>query len=158
MEKIINSNLNTSFLTSMNCIDLMMQENDSLIINFSSVSAKGNIGQVAYSSAKSAIETMTKVMSKELSMFNIRAVAIAPGYFNSKSTKRNMSEKELTKIISRTPNKRLGNIKELVILINMVIKNKFINGKIISIDGGLDFEKFNNFWYRSNCTNFYSLF
>ncbi len=137
-KSVINANLNTSFLTSINCIKLMIENNDSVIINFSSISAKGNIGQVAYSSSKSAIETMTKVMSKELSVLNIRAVSIAPGYFNSQSTKKNMNEKELSKVILRTPSRRIGNVDELVNLVDIVIKNKFINGKTINIDGGLE--------------------
>lgn len=137
-KSVINANLNTSFLTSINCIKLMIENNDSVIINFSSISAKGNIGQIAYSSSKSAIETMTKVMSKELSVLNIRAVSIAPGYFNSQSTKKNMNEKELSKVILRTPSRRIGNVDELVNLVDLVIKNKFINGKTINIDGGLE--------------------
>ncbi len=88
-KKVFNDNLNTSFLSSINCTKLMMKDKkDKLIINFSSVSANGNIGQVAYSSAKSAIETMTKVMAMELSIFNIRVVAISPGYFDTISTKK----------------------------------------------------------------------
>ena len=93
---------------------------DKVIINFSSVSANGNIGQVAYSSAKSAIETMTKVMAMELSIFNIRVVAISPGYFDTSSTK-NMSDKEILKVISKTPSRRIGNKKELIHLVDTIL-------------------------------------
>ena len=138
-KKTISSNLDTCFLTSINCIKLMLFNKESLIINFSSISANGNVGQIAYSSAKSAIETMTKIMAKELSVFNIRSVSIAPGYFKTQSTKKNMSSKELSKIISKTPSRRIGNVNELINLIDVIQKNKFINGKTISIDGGLEF-------------------
>ena len=139
-KKVFNDNLNTSFLSSINCIKLMMKNNkDKVIINFSSVSANGNIGQVAYSSAKSALEIMTKVMAKELSIFNIRVVAISPGYFNTTSTKNNMSDKEILKIISKTPSRRIGNEKELIHLIQTIVNNKFINAKTYKIDGGLEF-------------------
>ncbi len=139
-KKVFNDNLNTSFLSSINCTKLMMKDKkDKLIINFSSVSANGNIGQVAYSSAKSAIETMTKVMAMELSIFNIRVVAISPGYFDTISTKKNMSDKEISKIISKTPSRRIGNENELIHLIYTIINNKFMNGKTYKIDGGLEF-------------------
>jgi len=111
---------------------------DKVIINFSSVSANGNIGQVAYSSAKSAIETMTKVMAMELSIFNIRVVAISPGYFDTSSTKKNMSDKEILKVISKTPSRRIGNKKELIHLVDTIVNNKFMNGKTYKIDGGLE--------------------
>ena len=50
-----------------------------------------------------------------------------------------MSSKELSKIISKTPSRRIGNVNELINLIDVIQKNKFINGKTISIDGGLEF-------------------
>ena len=49
-----------------------------------------------------------------------------------------MNEKELSKVILRTPSRRIGNVDELVNLVDLVIKNKFINGKTINIDGGLE--------------------
>tara|TARA_B100000989_G_scaffold85856_1_gene61607 strand:- start:750 stop:1478 length:729 start_codon:yes stop_codon:yes gene_type:complete len=138
-KKVFNDNLNTSFLSSIYCTKLMMKDNmDKVIVNFSSVSANGNIGQVAYSSAKSAIETMTKVMAMELSIFNIRVVAISPGYFDTISTKKNMSDKEILKVISKTPSRRIGNKKELIHLVDTIVNNKFMNGKTYKIDGGLE--------------------
>ena len=82
---------------------------------------------------------MTKVMAMELSIFNIRVVAISPGYFDTISTKKNMSDKEISKIISKTPSRRIGNENELIHLIYTIINNKFMNGKTYKIDGGLEF-------------------
>ena len=44
----------------------MFQQIKGLIINISSVSAKGNIRQSGYSSAKAAIEILTKIWAEEL--------------------------------------------------------------------------------------------
>jgi 3-oxoacyl-[acyl-carrier protein] reductase len=50
------------------------------IVNFSSVSARnGNIGQVDYTAAKGAIESLTKTAAREYASYGARVNAIAPG-------------------------------------------------------------------------------
>lgn len=50
------------------------------IVNFSSVSARsGNVGQIDYTAAKGAIESMTKTTALEFAGYGVRANAVAPG-------------------------------------------------------------------------------
>jgi 3-oxoacyl-[acyl-carrier protein] reductase len=50
------------------------------IVNFSSVSARnGNVGQVDYTAAKGAIESLTKTAAREFASYGVRVNAIAPG-------------------------------------------------------------------------------
>jgi 3-oxoacyl-[acyl-carrier protein] reductase len=54
------------------------------IVNFSSVSARnGNVGQVDYTAAKGAIESMTRTTAREFSGYRVRVNAIAPGPVNT---------------------------------------------------------------------------
>jgi 3-oxoacyl-[acyl-carrier protein] reductase len=54
------------------------------IVNFSSVSARnGNIGQVDYTAAKGAIESVTRTTAREFSSYRARVNAIAPGPVNT---------------------------------------------------------------------------
>lgn len=54
------------------------------IVNFSSVSARnGNIGQIDYTAAKGAIESMTKTTAREFAAYGARVNAIAPGPVNT---------------------------------------------------------------------------
>jgi 3-oxoacyl-[acyl-carrier protein] reductase len=51
-----------------------------VIVNFSSVSARnGNVGQVDYTAAKGAIESLTKTAAREFASYGARVNAIAPG-------------------------------------------------------------------------------
>ena len=137
-KKVISSNLDSTFLTSVFTIENMIKNRSSgLIINISSIAARGNIGQSAYASAKAAIESFTITLSKELSNFGIRVAAIAPGFIETKSTKLALNEKQLLTIKNKTPAGRLGKTSELIGAIDFIIKNKFYNGKILKIDGGL---------------------
>ena len=135
---IINTNLNSNFLLSSNLIKYLCNtRQESLIINISSVSALGNKGQSAYSASKSAIETLTKVWAKELSNFKIRVACISPGFFDTESTAQSLNKASIENLIANTPSNRMGKTKELINAINFVINNKFFNGKILSLDGGL---------------------
>ena len=54
------------------------------IVNFSSVSARtGNIGQVDYTAAKGAIESVTRTTAREFASYGARINAIAPGPVNT---------------------------------------------------------------------------
>jgi 3-oxoacyl-[acyl-carrier protein] reductase len=54
------------------------------IVNFSSVSARnGNIGQVDYTAAKGAIESVTRTTAREFASYGVRVNAIAPGPVNT---------------------------------------------------------------------------
>lgn len=54
------------------------------IVNFSSVSARnGNVGQVDYTAAKGAIESVTKTTAREFASYRARVNAIAPGPVNT---------------------------------------------------------------------------
>jgi 3-oxoacyl-[acyl-carrier protein] reductase len=108
-----------------------------LIINISSIAAQGNIGQTAYSAAKAGIEAMTKVWSKELGMFKIRAVCIAPGFIETPSTHDSLSEAVIEKWKKQIPLGHLGALEEIGKTVAFAIENNYINGKIISVDGGL---------------------
>ena len=54
------------------------------IVNFSSVSARnGNVGQVDYTAAKGAIESLTRTTAREFSGYRVRVNSIAPGPVNT---------------------------------------------------------------------------
>lgn len=138
-KKIINNNLNTTFLISSKVIEnLCNNRKEGLIINVSSISAEGNIGQSAYSVAKSSIEILTKIWAQELSKFNIRVACISPGFFDIDSTHKSLSTPKIKHIKTNTPVGRLGKPTELVNAIKFIINNKFFNGKILKLDGGLE--------------------
>ncbi len=138
-KKVLDLNLNSVFLVSTKIIEnFCMNRTKGIIINISSISAKGNVGQSAYSVAKSGLEILTKIWAKELSSFNVRVACIAPGFFNTKSTHSSLSKFHIEHLKTNTPTKRLGKVKELMLAINFIIKNEFFNGKVLSLDGGLE--------------------
>ena len=80
---------------------------------------------------------MTKVWAKELGIFGIRCISIAPGFMNTNSTNNSVTNEVLNRVKEQTPLKKLGKTEDIAQAIKFVIKNEYINAKTLSIDGGL---------------------
>lgn len=136
--KVISTDLSSVFFMSVNVVEKMiMKRTKGVIVNISSVSASGNAGQSAYSAAKAGVNALTATWAKELGGWGIRVLAVAPGYSDTESTRKAMSEGALKEIISEVPLRRLGKVEEIANGIISVIKNDFFNGKVFELDGGL---------------------
>jgi 3-oxoacyl-[acyl-carrier protein] reductase len=137
-KKVIEVNQNSVFYMTRSVANVMIKKrNKGVIINISSISAKGNIGQTAYSASKAAVEAMSNVWAKELGSFGIRSVCIAPGFINTIGTQDALEEKMLAQWISKTPLKRTGEVNEIVLAAQFAIENDFFNGETINVNGGL---------------------
>jgi len=137
-KKVIEVNQNSVFYMTRSVANVMIKKrNKGVIINISSISAKGNIGQTAYSASKAAVEAMSNVWAKELGSFGIRSVCIAPGFINTIGTHDALEEKMLAQWISKTPLKRTGEVNEIVLATQFAIENEFFNGESLNLNGGL---------------------
>ena len=67
----------------------------------------------------------------------IRVVSLAPGYFDTTSTRRHVSAGKLREIEGAVPLRRLGQVQELTSAIQFILENQYVNGTIIELDGGL---------------------
>lgn len=137
-DKVVRTDLNSVFYMTTNVVEKMiLRRTKGLIINVSSISAIGNIGQSAYSAAKAGVNALTYLWSKELSSFKIRVAGIAPGFTKTDTTKQSISESTIKEWIKKTPAKRFAEPFEIADGILFIIKNDFFNGKILELDGGL---------------------
>lgn len=137
-KRCININLTSVFMVTQFVARRMLKSRiPGVIINISSVSAQGNPGQSAYAASKAGVEALTHVWSKELAGFGIRSVAIAPGYMDTPSTHKAVSEAQLKDITSRIPLKKLGNPACIVEAVWFALENDYLNGTVLQVDGGL---------------------
>ncbi len=90
---------------------LILKKQKGLIINISSISAQGNTGQSAYAASKAAVEALTKTWSKELGMFKIRCACIAPGFFDTPSTRESLTENMLSKWQKSVADRKIGRVE-----------------------------------------------
>ena len=136
--KVMAANLNSVFYMTVCVTEKMVTtRTKGVVVNISSVAARGNAGQSAYAAGKAAVNALTAVWSKELGPFGIRVAAVAPGFTETESTKEALSESVLRETIKRVPLRRLGKPAEIAEGVISVLENDFFNGKVFELDGGL---------------------
>ncbi len=137
---VIDTNLKGAFnCTQFVAEKMLKQQSGGVIINASSiVGLYGNIGQCNYAAAKAGLIGMTKALAKELGRKGIRVNALAPGFIATPMTA-NIPEKILESMKEKTPLGRLGEPKDVANAYLFLASDeaKFINGAILSVDGGL---------------------
>jgi 3-oxoacyl-[acyl-carrier protein] reductase len=136
-ERVIGVNLTGVFLCAREAAFHMVKHKvKGLIINISSISRAGNVGQTNYSATKSAVDAMTVTWAKELARYNIRVGAIAPGYINTEMVAK-IRPDVLEKVVQNIPMGRLGEMEEISQTVQFIIKNDFFTGRVIEVDGGM---------------------
>jgi len=111
------------------------------IINMSSVNATLAIPSIAsYNVSKGGINQLTRVMALSLADKGIRVNAVAPGTIATQLAAKAVltSEDAKTKILSRTPMKRLGQPSEIADTVAYLASDasSYITGEIVVVDGG----------------------
>lgn len=118
---------------------MMTEQKNGVIINTSSVVAHyGNFGQSNYVATKSGVIGMTKVWAKELGKYNIRVIAVAPGFIETEMIL-SVPEKVLENLRAKSPLNRLGKPAEIAETYLFLASDKasYITGTVINVDGGL---------------------
>lgn len=138
-QAVIDVNLTGVFLGAREAAERMVNSGQGgVIINISSISRAGNVGQTNYTAAKAGVAAMTVVMARELARYSIRAAAIAPG-FTRTDILNAMKPEVLERAIAPVPVKRLAEPEEIAHGAVFIAKNDYYTGRVLEIDGGLRF-------------------
>lgn len=121
--------------------EVMLKNGGGSIVN--TASSAGVIGQdsvVTYSATKHGIVGLTKSMVAEYAKDGLRVNAIAPGPTETPMVKAFFEANPEMKdnVANGIPQKRLGTSEEVAELVTFLLTSKaqYINGEVISIDGG----------------------
>jgi NAD(P)-dependent dehydrogenase (short-subunit alcohol dehydrogenase family) len=109
-----------------------------VIVSTASVAAfEGQIGQAAYASSKGGVAALTMPASRELAQFGIRVMTIAPGIFETPMLASLPKEAQDSLGASVPFPKRLGKPAEFAELVSFIVRNGYLNGEVIRLDGAL---------------------
>jgi len=132
-DKLFNSNVKGPLFLSKACLPLLTATKGT-IINLVDIHADKPLkNHPVYSMAKAANKMMVQALAKELAP-DIRVNGIAPGciFWPEKGA----SEKEKNIILNRSLLHRIGAAENIYQTLHYLIKNDFITGQTIKVDGG----------------------
>ncbi len=116
----------------------MRQGHEGAIILISSTAGKlGVMGNLAYQTVKGALPQFTRALARELANDNIRVNCIAPGVIRTKFHEHMSAEQKKLNLEQRIPLHREGTPEQVADAILMLVKNDYITGDTLTIDGGL---------------------
>lgn len=111
-----------------------------VIVNTGSLAGlEGKTGQLAYGAAKAAVLGMTLPMARDLSPLGIRVCAIAPGTMGTPPMLAALEHLKHDPAEGVLQPKRMGYPDEYALLVESIVRNPYLNGENIRLDGGLRF-------------------
>lgn len=136
-DQVIGVNLRGNFLLTRELLMPMIEEKWGRIIHVSSVAGmRGAPGTLAYSTTKTGLLGMSRVIANEYARFGITSNVLVLGYFNTGLIE-TLSEKARKEILESIPSQRLGDPKNVVNAVDFLMKSEYVNGSAIHIDGGI---------------------
>jgi len=137
VEKIFDVNVLGTFLFSRETAKVMSKNKFGRIINFTTVGVPLQLeGECIYSSSKSAVETMTKIMAKEFAALNITVNAIGPNPVRTDLIK-NVPDEKINALLNRQAIKELSSFEDIINVVEFFInrRSRMITGQTIYLGG-----------------------
>jgi NAD(P)-dependent dehydrogenase (short-subunit alcohol dehydrogenase family) len=140
-DTVIGVNLKGAFLVGQAVAREMARAGQGAIVNMSSVNGLMAIpGIASYNASKGGINQLTRAMALALADRGIRVNAVAPGTIATELAKNAVltSDEARTRILSRTPMKRLGDPSEVAEVAAFLLSSaaSYMTGEIVYVDGG----------------------
>ena len=138
-KKVIDINLNSTFLMCKYSIKKMLKKRYGKIVNITSiVGHTGNLGQANYAASKAGIIGFSKCLAQEYAKKNININCVSPGFIKTDMT--NKINDDFKKIlIDKIPSGDLGTGEDVSNCVAFLVSDlsKYINGETIHVNGGM---------------------
>ena len=124
-------NLRAPFMLARECAKKMTA--GGLIVNITDVGAQKAWSRYpSYTISKAALESLTRILARAFAP-KIRVNAIAPGLVLQSEI---VSDEEWQRLVDRIPLKRSARPEEIASALEFLLKNEYITGQSIVVDGG----------------------
>jgi len=137
LRKMLDTHVCGTHAVSREAVLLMRKRKYGRIINFSSVATPLSYeGQAAYVASKAAVESLSRVMARELREFGITVNVIGPGPTPTDMI-RGVPKAKLEKMVSHFPVKRLTTFDDITSAIDLLLlpASSAITGQVIYLAG-----------------------
>ncbi|XP_060675992.1 NADPH-dependent aldehyde reductase 2, chloroplastic-like [Ziziphus jujuba] len=139
-DKIFSVNCRGTFICCREAANRLQHGGGGRIITVSSSAVKAVIpGLGAYAASKAAVETMTKILAKELKGTKITVNCVSPGPVATDMFFAGIREEEVKMVIEECPMGRLGETRDVAHVVGFLASDsgEWINGQVIQVNGGI---------------------
>lgn len=139
LDKCLDLNVKGYFYCAQQVGLKMFRRKSGTIINMSSVSGELALaGQSVYSATKGAVNSMTRVLAKEMGAKGVRVNAVAPGFIATEMIDA-LSDEKKEEYLKNIPLHRFGTADEVAAVVSMLASDacSYMTGQVITLDGGI---------------------
>jgi len=136
--EVIAVNLTGTFHCCQLAAQYMREREEGRIINISSASWLGNVGQANYAASKAGVVGLTKTAARELARKGITVNAICPGFIDTEMT-RGVPPRVWEIMVGKIPMGRVGSPDDVAKLVAFLASSDaaYITGEVINVGGGM---------------------
>ncbi len=137
VESIFKTNVYGTFLFMREAAKVMMLHRYGRIVNLVSVARPLKLeGEAIYAASKSAVETLTQILARELASFGITCNAVGPTPVATDLIG-SVPKEKIDRLIDMQAVKRLGEFRDIANVIDFFIKKEsdFVTGQVVYLGG-----------------------
>ena len=137
VESIFRTNVFGTFLFARECAKVMAQRKAGRIVNFATVATPLNLeGEAVYAASKAAVESLTRVLAREVAPLNITVNAVGPTPVKTDLIGGVPAEK-MESLLQRQAIRRYGEFRDIANVVDFFIRpeSDFVTGQVIYLGG-----------------------
>ncbi|WP_269526927.1 SDR family NAD(P)-dependent oxidoreductase [Coraliomargarita parva] len=137
VHRILNTNVVGTFLFCREMAKLMRGNKAGRIVNFTTVAHPLNLeGEAIYAASKAAVESLTRILARELSSLSITVNAVGPTPVETDLI-RGVPAAKMDALLARQAIPRLGEVRDILNAVDFFLRpeSDFITGQVLYLGG-----------------------
>ena len=137
VNRILQTNVVGTFLFCREMSKLMRRTNNGRIINFTTVAHPLNLeGEAIYAASKAAVESLTRILARELAELKITVNAIGPTPIETDLI-RGVPQEKMDALLARQALGRMGKVRDVINAVDFYLREEsdFITGQVLYLGG-----------------------